>query len=74
MIYIYKDFHSLSSSSLKLHFNSRLCISPLCFGSCARRAPGWPSFHDVISSDAITFTDDFSYGMHRVETSCSQVS
>uniref|UniRef100_A0A8C0TFR5 Peptide-methionine (R)-S-oxide reductase n=1 Tax=Canis lupus familiaris TaxID=9615 RepID=A0A8C0TFR5_CANLF len=33
---------------------------------------GWPSFHDVISSDAITFTDDFSYGMHRVETSCSQ--
>ncbi|XP_019496133.1 PREDICTED: methionine-R-sulfoxide reductase B3 isoform X2 [Hipposideros armiger] len=33
---------------------------------------GWPSFHDVISSDAITLTDDFSYGMHRVETSCSQ--
>ncbi|XP_032349238.1 methionine-R-sulfoxide reductase B3 isoform X6 [Camelus ferus] len=32
----------------------------------------WPSFHDVISSDAVTFTDDFSYGMHRVETSCSQ--
>lgn len=37
-------------------------------------APGWPSFHDVIDSDAVTFTDDFSYGMHRVETSCSQVS
>ncbi|XP_032144196.1 methionine-R-sulfoxide reductase B3 isoform X3 [Sapajus apella] len=34
---------------------------------------GWPSFHDVISSEAITFTDDFSYGMHRVETSCSQI-
>ncbi|XP_031205718.1 methionine-R-sulfoxide reductase B3 isoform X1 [Mastomys coucha] len=33
---------------------------------------GWPSFHDVISSEAIEFTDDFSYGMHRVETSCSQ--
>uniref|UniRef100_A0A7M4EJ98 L-methionine (R)-S-oxide reductase n=1 Tax=Crocodylus porosus TaxID=8502 RepID=A0A7M4EJ98_CROPO len=33
---------------------------------------GWPSFFDVISPDAITFTDDFSYGMHRVETSCSQ--
>ncbi|XP_027709986.1 methionine-R-sulfoxide reductase B3 isoform X1 [Vombatus ursinus] len=33
---------------------------------------GWPSFHDVINSDAITFTDDFSHGMHRVETSCSQ--
>ncbi|XP_036348366.1 methionine-R-sulfoxide reductase B3 isoform X1 [Ochotona princeps] len=33
---------------------------------------GWPSFHDAISSELITFTDDFSYGMHRVETSCSQ--
>ncbi|XP_029471601.1 methionine-R-sulfoxide reductase B3 isoform X2 [Rhinatrema bivittatum] len=33
---------------------------------------GWPSFHDVINPDAITFTDDFSYGMHRVETSCCQ--
>ncbi|XP_028934987.1 methionine-R-sulfoxide reductase B3 isoform X1 [Ornithorhynchus anatinus] len=33
---------------------------------------GWPSFYDVIGSDAITLTDDFSYGMHRVETSCSQ--
>ncbi|XP_075810214.1 methionine-R-sulfoxide reductase B3 isoform X1 [Microtus pennsylvanicus] len=33
---------------------------------------GWPSFHDVINSEAIEFTDDFSYGMHRVETSCSQ--
>uniref|UniRef100_A0A8C6HPN9 Peptide-methionine (R)-S-oxide reductase n=1 Tax=Mus spicilegus TaxID=10103 RepID=A0A8C6HPN9_MUSSI len=33
---------------------------------------GWPAFHDVISSEAIEFTDDFSYGMHRVETSCSQ--
>ncbi|XP_053114444.1 methionine-R-sulfoxide reductase B3 isoform X6 [Hemicordylus capensis] len=33
---------------------------------------GWPSFCDVITSDTITFTDDYSYGMHRVETSCSQ--
>ncbi|KAB1270125.1 Methionine-R-sulfoxide reductase B3, partial [Camelus dromedarius] len=57
---------------LKLHSNTRLCISLLSFGSCTCSAPGWPSFHDVISSDAVTFTDDFSYGMHRVETSCSQ--
>eukprot|EP00069_Balaena_mysticetus_P010695 bmy_06820T0 len=49
-----------------------MCLSLLCFGSCACSVPGWPSFHDVISSDAVTFTDDFSYGMHRVETSCSQ--
>ncbi|KAM6437952.1 methionine-R-sulfoxide reductase B3 isoform 2-T3 [Liasis olivaceus] len=33
---------------------------------------GWPSFYDVITSDTITFTDDYSFGMHRVETSCSQ--
>ncbi|XP_040408525.1 methionine-R-sulfoxide reductase B3 isoform X1 [Cygnus olor] len=33
---------------------------------------GWPSFYDVISPDAITLTDDFSYGMHRIEISCSQ--
>ncbi|XP_056372237.1 methionine-R-sulfoxide reductase B3 isoform X5 [Oenanthe melanoleuca] len=33
---------------------------------------GWPSFYDVISPDVITFNDDFSYGMHRIEISCSQ--
>ncbi|XP_038028879.1 methionine-R-sulfoxide reductase B3 isoform X2 [Anas platyrhynchos] len=33
---------------------------------------GWPSFYDVISPDAITLTDDFSYGMHRIEISCSR--
>ncbi|XP_060100980.1 methionine-R-sulfoxide reductase B3 isoform X4 [Heteronotia binoei] len=33
---------------------------------------GWPSFWDVIASDTITFTDDYSFGMHRVETSCTQ--
>ncbi|XP_063301208.1 methionine-R-sulfoxide reductase B3 isoform X2 [Pelobates fuscus] len=33
---------------------------------------GWPSFYDVINPNSITFTDDFSYGMHRVETGCSQ--
>ncbi|XP_040265192.1 methionine-R-sulfoxide reductase B3 isoform X1 [Bufo bufo] len=33
---------------------------------------GWPSFFDVVNPEAITFTDDFSYGVHRVETSCNQ--
>ncbi|XP_060550655.1 methionine-R-sulfoxide reductase B3 isoform X1 [Pantherophis guttatus] len=33
---------------------------------------GWPSFYDVINSDTITCTDDFSFGMHRVEISCTQ--
>ncbi|KAK7129935.1 hypothetical protein R3I94_009168 [Phoxinus phoxinus] len=33
---------------------------------------GWPSFFDLINKDTIKLTDDFSYGMHRVETTCSQ--
>ncbi|XP_072529206.1 methionine-R-sulfoxide reductase B3 isoform X1 [Salminus brasiliensis] len=33
---------------------------------------GWPSFFDLIKEESITVTDDFSYGMHRVETTCSQ--
>ncbi|XP_062862204.1 methionine-R-sulfoxide reductase B3 isoform X1 [Trichomycterus rosablanca] len=33
---------------------------------------GWPSFFDLIKEESITVMDDFSYGMHRVETSCSQ--
>ncbi|XP_070611737.1 methionine-R-sulfoxide reductase B3 isoform X2 [Erythrolamprus reginae] len=33
---------------------------------------GWPSFYDVINSDTITCTDDFSFGMHRIETGCTQ--
>uniref|UniRef100_A0A8C5P181 L-methionine (R)-S-oxide reductase n=1 Tax=Jaculus jaculus TaxID=51337 RepID=A0A8C5P181_JACJA len=44
---------------------------PVALRACGLPS-GWPSFHDVISSEVITFTDDFSYGMHRVETSCSQ--
>ncbi|KAM9467540.1 methionine-R-sulfoxide reductase B3 isoform 1-T2 [Clarias gariepinus] len=33
---------------------------------------GWPSFFDLINEESVSVTDDFSYGMHRVETSCSQ--
>ncbi|XP_055046180.1 methionine-R-sulfoxide reductase B3 isoform X1 [Misgurnus anguillicaudatus] len=33
---------------------------------------GWPSFFDLINKESVTQTDDFSYGMHRVETTCSQ--
>jgi peptide-methionine (R)-S-oxide reductase len=32
---------------------------------------GWPSFYDVISSDAVTLKDDDSHGMQRVEVVCS---
>ncbi|XP_028811188.1 methionine-R-sulfoxide reductase B3 isoform X2 [Denticeps clupeoides] len=33
---------------------------------------GWPSFCDLIKDESVALSDDFSYGMHRVETSCSQ--
>lgn len=33
---------------------------------------GWPSFFDLLKEESITVADDFSYGMHRVETTCSQ--
>uniref|UniRef100_A0A8C6KK49 Peptide-methionine (R)-S-oxide reductase n=1 Tax=Nothobranchius furzeri TaxID=105023 RepID=A0A8C6KK49_NOTFU len=34
--------------------------------------PGWPSFSDLMNGESITLSDDFSHGMHRVETTCSQ--
>uniref|UniRef100_A0A8C2ALC4 Peptide-methionine (R)-S-oxide reductase n=1 Tax=Cyprinus carpio TaxID=7962 RepID=A0A8C2ALC4_CYPCA len=39
---------------------------------CCTAFTGWPSFFDLINKDSVTLTDDFSYGMHRVETTCSQ--
>ncbi|XP_034529181.1 methionine-R-sulfoxide reductase B3 isoform X2 [Notolabrus celidotus] len=33
---------------------------------------GWPSFFDILKEESISNSDDFSYGMHRVETTCSQ--
>ncbi|XP_036374013.1 methionine-R-sulfoxide reductase B3-like [Megalops cyprinoides] len=33
---------------------------------------GWPSFFDLVKEESVTVTDDFSYGMHRLETSCSR--
>ncbi|XP_006799857.1 methionine-R-sulfoxide reductase B3 [Neolamprologus brichardi] len=33
---------------------------------------GWPSFSDLVKEESVTKADDFSYGMHRVETTCSQ--
>lgn len=32
---------------------------------------GWPSFYDVVDSNNVTFKDDYSYNMHRVEVLCS---
>ncbi|XP_037552019.1 methionine-R-sulfoxide reductase B3 isoform X2 [Nematolebias whitei] len=33
---------------------------------------GWPSFFDLLKDESITKSDDFSHGVHRVETTCSQ--
>ncbi|XP_074482315.1 methionine-R-sulfoxide reductase B3 isoform X1 [Sebastes fasciatus] len=33
---------------------------------------GWPSFFDLVKDESITVADDFSYGIHRVEATCSQ--
>ncbi|KAL0611940.1 LOW QUALITY PROTEIN: hypothetical protein AAY473_018567 [Plecturocebus cupreus] len=68
LIFVFLYFHHVGQAGLEL-----LSIGdPPASASPSAGITGWPSFHDVISSEAITFTDDFSYGMHRVETSCSQ--
>lgn len=33
---------------------------------------GWPSFSDLVKEESIAKVDDFTYGMHRVEATCSQ--
>ncbi|XP_054609508.1 methionine-R-sulfoxide reductase B3 isoform X1 [Dunckerocampus dactyliophorus] len=50
-----------------------VCGAPL-FSSKSKydSGSGWPSFFDLVKEDSITVSDDFSYGMHRVETTCSQ--
>uniref|UniRef100_A0A3P9PX09 Peptide-methionine (R)-S-oxide reductase n=1 Tax=Poecilia reticulata TaxID=8081 RepID=A0A3P9PX09_POERE len=32
----------------------------------------WPSFFDLLKEESVSLADDFSYGLHRVETTCSQ--
>ena len=33
---------------------------------------GWPSFYDPKNKDRVEYHEDISYGMHRVEVTCSR--
>ncbi|XP_077356052.1 methionine-R-sulfoxide reductase B3 isoform X1 [Festucalex cinctus] len=50
-----------------------VCGAPL-FSSKSKfdSGSGWPSFFDLVKQESIAVSDDFSYGMHRVETTCGQ--
>ncbi|XP_030209178.1 methionine-R-sulfoxide reductase B3 isoform X1 [Gadus morhua] len=50
-----------------------VCGAPLFkSGTKFNSRSGWPSFFDLVKDGSVTLADDFSHGIHRVETTCSQ--
>lgn len=50
-----------------------VCSHPLFFSSSKFLSGcGWPSFSEVISKAAVTYTKDTSFDMERTEVTCSQ--
>ncbi len=51
-----------------------VCCNQALFDSSTKfnAGCGWPSFWQAVSSDALTYHDDYSLGMTRVEVLCSR--
>nr|XP_046235229.1 methionine-R-sulfoxide reductase B3 isoform X1 [Scatophagus argus] len=73
-VFVYLDDILIFSPDLETHKQHvRLVLDQLLRNQLFVKAKKcWPSFFDVVKEESITQSDDFSCGMHRVETSCSQ--
>ncbi len=50
-----------------------VCCGTMLFDSATKfeSGSGWPSFDQPIADNVIAYHGDDSYGMHRIETTCS---
>jgi methionine-R-sulfoxide reductase len=57
--------YSCVACGVKLFDNTQL------YKSKQHGLEGWPSFSDVLNADTVVLSNDYSYGMHRIEVSCA---